>query len=52
MAYVLAERLGRSLNDETDFVLVDNLAGAEKALAEDPNLVFLWERFTTKHYIW
>ncbi len=51
MAYVLAERLGRSLNDETDFVLVDNLAGAEKALAKDPNLVFLWERFTTKHLV-
>jgi len=51
MAYVLAERLGRALNDETDFVLVENLAGAEKALAENPDLVFLWERFTTKHLV-
>jgi len=51
MAYVLAEQLGRTLNDETDFVLVENLAGAEKALAKDPDLVFLWERFTTKHLV-
>lgn len=51
MAYVLAKKWGRELNDEKDFVLVENLEGARAALKEDPNLVFLWERFTTKHLV-
>jgi sulfonate transport system substrate-binding protein len=51
MAYVLAKKWGRTLDDQKDFVLVENLEGARKALAEDPDLVFLWERFTTKHLV-
>lgn len=51
MAYVLAKDWGRVLNDEEDFVLVEDLEGARKALAQDPDLVFLWERYTTKHLV-
>lgn len=51
MAYVLAKKWGRTLDDDKDFVLVENLEGARKALAEEPDLVFLWERFTTKHLV-
>lgn len=51
MAHVLAKKWGRTLDDEKDFVLVENLEGARKALAESMDLVFLWERFTTKHLV-
>lgn len=51
MAYVLAKKWGRELDDEKDFVLVENLEGARKAMDEDPDLIFLWERFTTKHLV-
>ncbi|MDX5320583.1 MAG: ABC transporter substrate-binding protein, partial [Bacteroidota bacterium] len=48
MAHVWDKKWGRTLDDEKDFVLVANLEGAKLALEEDPDLVFLWERFTTK----
>lgn len=51
MARVLAKKWGRTLDDAEDFVLVENLEGARKALAETPDLIFLWERFTTKHLV-
>lgn len=51
MAYVWAKKWNRELDDERDFVLVENLEGARKALSENPDLVFLWERFTTKHLV-
>lgn len=47
MAAYYFKGLGRKLQPE-DFVLVNNLDGARKALREDENLVFFWEQFTTQ----
>ncbi len=51
MARVLASRWDRIPDDDTDFVLVENLEGARQALSDQPDLLFLWERFTTKHLV-
>lgn len=50
MPFVHAERNQMTIH-EHDFVLVENLEGARKAMAQNPNLVFFWERFTTKHLV-
>ncbi len=47
MSYVLAQNKGWDL-EALDFVVVDHLAGAVKALNEGHADYFLWERFTTK----
>jgi ABC-type nitrate/sulfonate/bicarbonate transport system substrate-binding protein len=47
MAAYFFEGLGQKLQPE-DFVIVNNLEGARKALNEDGNLVFFWEQFTTQ----
>ena len=46
MAYVLAEQLGYRPNPE-DFVIVNDIAGAEKALTNGTADVFLWEKYMT-----
>lgn len=50
MAYVNASNNGLTVSDD-DFVLVGNLDGARKALAEDSAQLFMWEKFTTKPYV-
>lgn len=47
MAYVNAQANQIQLN-ESDFVVVGNLDGARKALANGDADLFLWEKFTTK----
>jgi ABC-type nitrate/sulfonate/bicarbonate transport system substrate-binding protein len=47
MAYVNAQKHGINIHDE-DFVVVDDLQGARKALANNNAQLFLWEKFTTK----
>jgi ABC-type nitrate/sulfonate/bicarbonate transport system substrate-binding protein len=51
MAYVNAANNGLTINDETDFELIGNLAGARKALAENTAQLFMWEKFTTKPFV-
>jgi len=46
MAYVLAEQLGYT-PAETDFVIVNDMEGAKKALANGEADVFLWEKYMT-----
>lgn len=50
MAYVNASNNQLSIDDE-DFVLVGNLDGARKALADNTAQLFMWEKFTTKPYV-
>lgn len=50
MAYVNASNHGFNIQEE-DFVVVGNLDGARKALAEDTAQLFMWEKFTTKPYV-
>ncbi len=50
MAFVYADRLRRKVS-KTDFVLVGNVDGAEKALAENPDQLFLWEKNITLPYV-
>lgn len=50
MAYVNASNNQLGIDDE-DFVLVGNLDGARKALADDTAQLFMWEKFTTKPYV-
>ncbi len=50
MAYVNANNHNLTINDD-DFVLVGNLDGARKALADNSAQLFMWEKFTTKPYI-
>lgn len=51
MAYVNAANNQLSINQDNDFVLVGNLNGARKALANDEAQLFMWEKFTTKPYV-
>lgn len=46
MAYVLAQQLGYKPNPE-DFVIVNDIDGAEKALSNGDADVFLWEKYMT-----
>jgi sulfonate transport system substrate-binding protein len=47
MAFVNAQKHGLTI-DEEDFVLVGDLQGARKALANNDAQLFMWEKFTTK----
>lgn len=47
MAYVYGKNNGFKL-DHSDFNLVQNLDGARHALKENPEQLFLWEKYTTK----
>jgi ABC-type nitrate/sulfonate/bicarbonate transport system substrate-binding protein len=47
MAKVQSSNSGIRLKDE-DFICVGDLEGARKALAKDKELLFMWEKFTTK----
>lgn len=49
MAYVNAKANNLSINED-DFVVVGNLEGARKALADNSAQLFMWEKFTTKPY--
>lgn len=49
MAYVNARNLNIKVNQE-DFVIVGNLEGARKSLANNESQLFMWEKFTTKPY--
>jgi len=46
LAHFYADRMGWELNEES-FELVHDLNGARQRFAESPNLLFLWEKFTT-----
>lgn len=46
MAYVLAGQLGYT-PDEKDFVIVNDIEGAERALTNNDAEVFLWEKYMT-----
>lgn len=50
MAFVNAERLNTTIN-ENNFVLVQNLNGARKALMNNEADLFMWEKFTTKPFV-
>jgi len=50
MSYVNASNHGLTVQPE-DLVLVNDLNGARKALAEDTAQLFLWEKFTTKPFV-
>lgn len=47
MAYVNAQQHGLTIQEQ-DFVLVGDLQGARKALANNDAQLFMWEKFTTK----
>lgn len=47
MAYVYGEKKGLKLNEDS-FSLVQNLDGARQALQDNPDQLFLWEKYTTK----
>jgi sulfonate transport system substrate-binding protein len=50
MAYVNANNHNLTIKQE-DFVLVNDLNGARKALAENTAQLFLWEKYTTKPFV-
>jgi ABC-type nitrate/sulfonate/bicarbonate transport system substrate-binding protein len=50
MAYVNASNHQLNIKPE-DFVLVQDIRGARKALAADEAQLFLWEKYTTKPYV-
>lgn len=47
MTYVLARRLGITLDPESSFVIVDTIDGARESLLAGESEVFLWDRFMT-----
>jgi sulfonate transport system substrate-binding protein len=50
MAYLLSKREGWDLKN-IPFIEVGNFTGALKEFNENPDRVFLWERFMTKPYV-
>lgn len=50
MAYVHAQKHNVELKDE-DFVVIKNIDGARKSLANGESHYFLWEKFTTQPYV-
>jgi hypothetical protein len=50
MAYLLAEKYDWQLTNN-HFVIVDHFLGALKTMQENPNYLFMWERFMTKPYV-
>lgn len=50
MAKVNASNLGMEISPES-YVVVQDLAGARKALAENSAQLFMWEKFTTRPYV-
>ncbi|MBP9186183.1 MAG: ABC transporter substrate-binding protein [Bacteroidia bacterium] len=50
MAAVNANNHNLTINND-DYVLVGNLDGARKALADNTAQLFMWEKFTTKPYV-
>lgn len=50
MSYVNASN-NELIIDDNDFVVVKDLLGARKALAENTAQLFLWEKFTTKPFV-
>jgi hypothetical protein len=50
MAYLLCQQRGWSM-DKVEFVEVGNFSGALKEFNQNPNRLFLWERFMTKPYV-
>lgn len=50
MAILLLQKLGFTYSEES-FQIIKNLDGARAAMAEDANLAFLWEYFTTKPFV-
>mmetsp|Transcript_19903 Transcript_19903/g.25817 ORF Transcript_19903/g.25817 Transcript_19903/m.25817 type:complete len:298 (+) Transcript_19903:205-1098(+) len=51
MAYVLAKELGFDTENDMKFEVVGNLDGARKALPENGNLVFMWEKHMTSPFV-
>ncbi|PBQ31021.1 ABC transporter substrate-binding protein [Sphingobacteriaceae bacterium] len=50
MAFVNASNHALKIGKE-DFVIVDTIDGARKALAEDSAQIFMWEKFMTKPFV-
>ncbi|WKZ66075.1 MAG: ABC transporter substrate-binding protein [Flavobacteriales bacterium] len=50
MAMLYAERLGWRPRPE-DLVVVHNMEGAARRMAEGPPVIFLWETYVTSHYV-
>ena len=50
MAYRLCQREGWSM-DQIEFIEVANFSGALKEFNQNPDRLFLWERFMTKPYV-
>ncbi len=50
MAFVYANNFGREL-DKSDFEIVNHMEGARMALKKDKSLLFMWEKFMTKHLV-
>jgi ABC-type nitrate/sulfonate/bicarbonate transport system substrate-binding protein len=48
MAFVNARNLGFSIDPDKDFVVVGNMDGARKSLANLASDVFMWEKYMTK----
>lgn len=48
MAFVNARNLGFSIDPNNDFVVVGNIDGARKSLANLESDVFMWEKYMTK----
>ncbi len=51
MAYVNAENEGWNIEQDLNFTVVENLAGALQMLPEGNGDYFMWEKFTTKPYV-
>ena len=51
MAYVNAENEGWNMEQDLNFTVVENLAGALQMLPEGNGDYFMWEKFTTKPYV-
>lgn len=51
MAHVHAAETNRTLDEQKDFVKVENLDGARKSFVNGESELFLWERFTTKFLV-
>jgi sulfonate transport system substrate-binding protein len=50
MAFVYANQNNRVL-EKDDFQIVNHMEGSRQAMSEDESLIFMWEKFMTKHLV-
>jgi sulfonate transport system substrate-binding protein len=50
MAFVYGNNFGREL-EKSDFEIVNHMEGARLAMKEDDSLLFMWEKYMTKHLV-